>query len=798
MFKIFVLILITSFAAQSIGVVFLTSQEIQQASKPQVVRVYFENKQQIDRASKHYAFWLINHEHNYAVVETSGAEDLQKLKNFGFRIAVDKKLTQRYFSHKHQPIRGGTSGINGFSCYSTVEETFARMDAMVNENPSLAEIIDIGDSWEKINVNGSGYDLRVLKLTNQNIVADKPKVFIMSAVHAREYATAELNTRFAEYVLDQYDSNADLRWMIDHHELHLLLQANPDARKQAETGLLWRKNTNQAYCAPNSNQRGADLNRNFPFEWATTTPDQCMDIYAGASASSEPEITAIMNYVRTLFPDDRDDNLNDPAPLDKPGVFIDIHSFSQLMLWPWGINSNDSPNEAQFQTFGRRVAFFNNYRPIPIHDLTVATGSSVDTAYGELGVASLAFELGTEFFQDCNSFEQTILPDNIKALEYILRVARNPYQTPSGPDIQNINLSNGVVLQGDQITINAVATDESFNQTNGAQPIHNIQSARIYVDNLPWENGSISSAMAATDGTFDTSIESVQGTIDTNGLVSGHYTVYLTAQDDSTQTGPIYAKGISVVTAGEAATIQGQITDAISGQAINMASLSFNNAAGQSDAQGNFNLLALAETADLQILADGYVSSTISGLTTQAGQTLTQNIELQPFCQLAFDDTTTGGINFVPDQPWAITNSQSNSPPASWTDSPAGNYAINTDASLTSELFSIENALSVELSFAHFCDTENGFDFGTVETRIDGGNWEPIYQCTNQAFWEQQDLAINIPANASTLQFRFRLTSDALVNRDGWYIDDVSLRAAGGVCNGVLDVIFKNSFEAMP
>ena len=366
-----------------------------------VVRVYFDDKVQVEQASKSFAFWRIEHERKYAITDIRNNTDLRKLQQLGFRIAIDKTLTQRYFSmygqlQRHtQETRG--AGIPGFSCYSTVEETFTRMDTIVSDHPSLAEVIDIGDSWEKINGPGSGYDLRVLKLTNQNIVEDKPKVFIMSAVHAREYTTAELNTRFAEHLVGQYPSNADIRWMLDHHELHLLLQANPDGRKQAETGILWRKNVNTAYCAPNSNNRGADLNRNFPFQWATTTPDQCSDIYAGPSASSEPEVTALMNYVRTLFPDDRPEDITVPAPLDKPGIFIDIHSFSELILWPWGITNNDAPNDAQFKAFGRRVAFFNDYRAIPIHDLVVATGSSVDTAYGELGVASLAFELGYHF-----------------------------------------------------------------------------------------------------------------------------------------------------------------------------------------------------------------------------------------------------------------------------------------------------------------------------------------------------------------------------------------------------------------
>jgi hypothetical protein len=33
----------------------------------------------------------------------------------------------------------------------------------------------------------------------------------------------------------------NITWLLDHHEIHLLLHANPDGRKQAESGKYWRK-----------------------------------------------------------------------------------------------------------------------------------------------------------------------------------------------------------------------------------------------------------------------------------------------------------------------------------------------------------------------------------------------------------------------------------------------------------------------------------------------------------------------------------------------------------------------------
>ena len=41
----------------------------------------------------------------------------------------------------------------------------------------------------------------------------------------------------------------------------------------------------------------------------------------------------------SIFPDQRGPNLTDPAPADATGVYLDLHSYGQLVLWPWGFTS---------------------------------------------------------------------------------------------------------------------------------------------------------------------------------------------------------------------------------------------------------------------------------------------------------------------------------------------------------------------------------------------------------------------------------------------------------------------------
>jgi carboxypeptidase T len=245
----------------------LTSFAIQAKSDArEVLRVHTTERAEIQRLAGRYGHLMVSPEKGIVVFDAP-AWERDRLRAEGFDLEVDALATEAL---QNQPamLPSQKAGIPGYTCYRTVTETYARIDQLAAQHPDLASIIDIGDSWEKSALGGSnGADVRVLKITNSAVAGPKPILFVMTAIHAREYTTAELNLRFAEYLLDRYGSDADATWVLDHHEVHLLIQSNPDGRRKAETGLSWRKNTNQGYCGTTSNSRGADLNRNWPFKW---------------------------------------------------------------------------------------------------------------------------------------------------------------------------------------------------------------------------------------------------------------------------------------------------------------------------------------------------------------------------------------------------------------------------------------------------------------------------------------------------------------------------------------------------
>ena len=500
---------------------------------PWVVRAYYIDEQMVRDLAAWNEPWEVNRDARYVVVEVDVAA-YARLLAAGFRVEIDAPLTTQ-LRRPNVALPDQVSGIPGYPCYRTVEETFAAAEAIAAAYPHLATWIDIGDSWEKTVSDGArGYAMLVLRLTNQAIPGPKPALFVMSAMHAREYTPAELNTRFAEYLVVNYDVDADVTWILDHHEIHLLLQANPDGRKKAEAGLSWRKNTNENYCSPTSNYRGADLNRNYAFQWGCCgggSNNPCDLTYRGPVPASEPETQAVQNYVRAVFPDQRADDLTAAAPLTATGIFLDLHSYSELVLWSWGFTSTPAPNAAGLQTLGRKFAYFNDYTPDPAWRLYYTDGTTDSFAYGELGLAAYTFELGNYFFESCAAFENTILPTNMPALLYAAKAARAPYMTPSGPEALDVTVTPTGTLFGPVVQVSAVIDDTRYNNSRGAEPTQFIAAAEYYVDVPPWDEAAMAYPMTATDGSFDAPVEAVTATLNLTGLSAGRHTLYVRGQD---------------------------------------------------------------------------------------------------------------------------------------------------------------------------------------------------------------------------------------------------------------------------
>ncbi|ADO74773.1 M14 family metallopeptidase [Stigmatella aurantiaca] len=498
-----------------------------------VAKVSFSSREDLNQLAEKLDLTAAVDNGNHTVEALLSQAEFDALVASGRTVEVLEEQTRLMNAPREDGM--GRLGISGYACYRTVTETYAAMARLETTYPNLAEWKDIGDTWDKVTAGGNpGDDLRVLILTNKSLPGPKPRFFLMGGIHAREYTTAELATRFAEQLVTRYGTEADATWLLDHHELHVVVQANPDGRRIAETGSSKRKNANTSQGSCSTTTYGVDLNRNSSFDWggAGASTSACNETYRGRASASEPETLALENYIRSIFPDQRGPGSTDAAPADATGLLLSLHSYGGYVLYPWGATTTPPPNATQLRTLGRKFNYFNGYQACQVAScLYAATGSTDAFSYGELGVASYTFEMGNAFFESCSAFENTILPKNLPALYYAFKAARRPYQVAAGPDAITLTVSASTVSRGTDVTLFARADDTRYGTNGGTEASQVILGARYSIDAPSWVSGTPTYAMNPVDGLFNSTAESVQATVFTSGLAPGRHTLFVEARD---------------------------------------------------------------------------------------------------------------------------------------------------------------------------------------------------------------------------------------------------------------------------
>jgi murein tripeptide amidase MpaA len=444
------------------------------------------------------------------VVALVSAEQQRMLLAQGWQVQVDEEQT-RLFDR--------WTLLSYLERYQTVEDIHAMLYQMEQQYPTLARVEDFGDSWERVQYGQErGYDLLALRMTSQRHTGEKPVFFLLAAIHAREMVSAEIATRFITMLLEGYGTDATITWLLDEHEVVVVPMANPDGRKVAEQGYFQRKNIDDQFgggCAvpPSmSNQIGVDLNRNFGYQWGTVFGpdiDPCEQTFPGDEAVSEPETQAIQQFVTSLFPNHPSPGSSgQPAPDTTSGVLISLHSYAEMVLWPWGYTDSPSPNAAGLARLGRRMAAMNGYYAGQAVTLYPTSGTTDDWSYATLGIPSYTFEIGPTFGQ-CGGFmpPASCLDDasgggfwqrNMPALLYAARVARAPYLLPIGPDVRELR----VISDTATVTVTAML-DAGTGQ---------VRDADLSLDMSHWY-GSEPITMTVIDGAWDSPVETAQTVI---------------------------------------------------------------------------------------------------------------------------------------------------------------------------------------------------------------------------------------------------------------------------------------------
>jgi hypothetical protein len=286
---------------------------------------------------------------------------------------------------------------------STVRELEDGLGALAAAHPSLCTRTTLS------NATHEGRRVSSVRVTSGG---STPVLFVGGA-HAREWAPPDALLSLLQRLLPAYTDGtnlvipaftdatatpdlvypaatiaaADVKRIVERVQLHVVACLNPDGRAFTQTGpanAMWRKNRRPPQ--PGSTCRGVDPNRNNDIAWDyeryyspsgatnnSASTDPCdFQVYVGPAAESEPEVRNVAGLVRDL----------------NIAYFVDVHSFSRKLLYPWGMDGNQtsdpSQNYANTAWDGRRdgttAGPYGEYIPAAALDRHVRVGQAMHDA----------------------------------------------------------------------------------------------------------------------------------------------------------------------------------------------------------------------------------------------------------------------------------------------------------------------------------------------------------------------------------------------------------------------------------
>lgn len=317
------------------------------------------------------------------VVVSGRADQIKQLRRLGYEVSPLGSVPDR---------SAGADDVRPFdfpsadSRYHNYAEMTAEIDQRIAAYPNIMSKRVIGKSYQ-------GRDIIAVKISD-NVGTDEsePEVMFTHHQHAREHLTVEM----ALYLLREfgagYGSDSRITSMVNNREIWVIPDLNPDGGEyDIATGSYrsWRKNRQ-----PNSGSSsvGTDLNRNWGYRWGCcggSSGSASSDTYRGASAESAPEVKVVADFVRSRIVGGK----------QQIRASIDWHTYSQLVLWPFGHTYSDTTtgmtadDRNAFATVGGKMAASNGYTPQQSSDLYITDGTIDDWLWGNQKIFAYTFEM---------------------------------------------------------------------------------------------------------------------------------------------------------------------------------------------------------------------------------------------------------------------------------------------------------------------------------------------------------------------------------------------------------------------
>ncbi|KAG5949011.1 hypothetical protein E4U53_006080 [Claviceps sorghi] len=194
--------------------------------------------------------------------------------------------------------------------------------------PSFVEYLSIGISFEKRDI--SALRLRVPQTVDST--SPRKTIVFTGGIHAREWISTSTVNYLAWSFIMSFGNEPTITKLLHEFDIVFVPTVNPDGMEYSwQVDRLWRKSrqqTNVHYCS------GLDLDHTFDYGWDRTPSqaDPCSENYRGEQPFQAVETMQLARWARN-------ESLNNIQFIG----FIDLHSYSQQILFPYSFSCGTTP-----------------------------------------------------------------------------------------------------------------------------------------------------------------------------------------------------------------------------------------------------------------------------------------------------------------------------------------------------------------------------------------------------------------------------------------------------------------------
>lgn len=276
---------------------------------------------------------------------------------------------------------------NSFGGCLTYAQVLQELDDMRAQYPNLISIKLDASPTNQTTIEGRTIYYVRISDTPDIDQPTAPETLYQSLIHSREPASLMQLLYYMWYVLENYDTDQDIKNLVNNQELYFIPVFNPDGfvyneNQEPNGGGMQRKNRNVGGgCSTYLD--GIDLNRNSAYYWGNggSSTNNCNDTYMGSAPFSENETQIMKDFF--LLHDFK--------------LSLNHHAYKNAMLHAYAGTVITNPRPDEYSKYSHDMSYYNRYSYGPSTSISYLNSGNMNDWMlgGPAGTSSNGTQTGT-------------------------------------------------------------------------------------------------------------------------------------------------------------------------------------------------------------------------------------------------------------------------------------------------------------------------------------------------------------------------------------------------------------------